>query len=291
MNLFCNIWYTFCYTKQIMKRTLLLLFLIMPSVLHAQTISGTREGNYSGFFGTIMRPEKLVVDLMLVQDTILTGSSHLYYSSGKYEHYRVTGVFNPKDSIVHFSEDSTISKNISETCLGNYTMKLSVRDSILRMDGRWKDNSDNFVLLRCPSTGAWLEKKVRKQERSEVSRKDANLDRKAEIQRLIEVGQDEKDSIKIELVDNAQIDNDVVSVYLNDSLVLHKLKLTAVPATFYLTLQKGAEICRIKMAAESMGSIPPCTALMWVSTKKNKYSVELSSNFGNNGTLELFLKD
>jgi len=275
-----------------MRRTLLFLFSIMPCVLHAQAISGRWEGNYSGVFGTVMRPEKLLVDLMLVQDTLLTGTSHLYYSGGKYEHYRVSGVFNPIDSTVFFSEDSTISKNIGETCLGNYSMKLSVRDSTMRMAGRWKDNSNGFILLRCPSSGVWLEKKVPKQKQAKIiSGKDANLERKSEIQRLIEVGQDEKDSIKIELVDNAQIDNDVVSVYLNDSLVLDNLKLTAVPATIYLTLQKDIEICRIKMAAESMGSIPPCTALMIVSTKKNRYEVTLSSNFGNNGTLELFLKD
>jgi hypothetical protein len=273
-----------------MKQIILLLFTAISSAASAQNISGKWEGNYTGFFGTIMRPQKLVVDLMITHDTIVNGSSHLYYNNGGYEHYRVTGVYRPGDSTIFFSEDSTIGKNIGATCLGDYSMKLSIRDTLMRFDGRWKDNSDDFVLLKCPTSGVWLERKIPRSH-PVAAKKDPNLDRKSEIQSLIEIAREERDSIKIDLLDNAQIDNDVVSVYLNDSLVLHKLKLTAAPATFYLTLKKGMEICRIKMAAESMGSIPPCTALMVVSTKNNRYNVTLSSNFGNNGTLELFLKE
>jgi len=270
---------------------LLLFCFLLPVFSSAQNISGKWEGNYSGFFGTIVRPEKLVVDLMISQDTVITGSSHLQYSSGGYEHYRVTGVYRPKDSTVFFSEDSTIGKNIGATCLGNYSMKLIIKDSVMRLQGKWKDNSDDFPLFKCPTSGVWLERKIPKNERKLPPKKDKNLERTAQIQKLIEIAQDEKDSIKIELLDNAQIDNDVVSVYLNDSLVLNKIKLSSKPAAFTLTLQKGMEICRIKMAAESMGTIPPCTALMIVSTNRNRYEVALSSNFGNNGTLELFLKE
>jgi len=286
----CNVWYTFCDKPLYMKRAVLF-FLLMPGFLQAQTISGKWEGNYSGFFGSIMRPEKLIVDLMVTRDTVITGSSHLYYSGGRYEHYRVTGYFNPADSVLFFSEDSTISKNIGETCLGNYKMTLRAGNGVLRLDGRWKDNAKGEGFLRCPSSGVWLEKKMQEPTVPKVTKKDLNLERKAAIQSLIEIGAEESDSIKIELLDNAQIDNDVVSVYLNDSLVLQKLKLTARPAAFYLTLGKDAQICRIKLAAESMGSIPPCTALMTVSTRKKRYEVTLSSDFGNNGTLELFLKE
>lgn len=273
-------------------RLILLLFLLTGSVLTgAQTVSGRWEGNYNGVFGSIMKPEKLIVDLMVTDDTLLTGTSHLYYASGNYEHYRVTGYYHSSDSTVFFSEDSTISKSFSETCLGDYTLKLTVHDSVMRLSGRWRDNSSQFVLLRCPSSGVWLERKLPMQKPLPSSKPDKNLSRKAQVQSLIEVSSTETDSIKIELVDNAQIDNDVVSVYLNDSLVLSKLRLKATPETFYLSFPPDAALCRIKLAAESMGSVPPCTALMIVTTRQKQYRVLLSSDFGTNATLELFRKE
>lgn len=171
-------------------------------------------------------------------------------------------------------------------------MKLSIKGHTMRFDGRWRHDTKGFVRL-CPSMRVFLEKKLPDQEVAAARKKvlDPALERKGDIQKLIEVGVKEKDSIKIELLDNAQIDNDVVSVYLNDSLILHKKKLTAEPEAFYLSLNRSLELCSIKLVAESMGSVPPCTALMVVSTKNNRYNVTLSSDFGNNGILKLFLKN
>jgi hypothetical protein len=138
--------------------------------------------------------------------------------------------------------------------------------------------------------GAWFEKRVPLTPVATARPKDKILDRKEEVQKLLEISLDERDSIKIELVDNAQIDNDVVSVYVNDEPVLMKHKLTAQPAVFWISLSKASDIATIRMAAESMGSIPPCTALMTVTTKSHQYSVTLASDFGNTGMLKLFLK-
>ena len=121
--------------------------------------------------------------------------------------------------------------------------------------------------------------------------KDKILERKEQVQKLIEITPEEKDSIKIELVDNAQIDSDVVSVYLNDDPVLPKYKLSGTPAVLWISMNKNKNIVTVRMAAESMGSIPPCTALMTVITTKNRYPVTMSSDMGNTGILKLFLKE
>ncbi len=44
------------------------------------------------------------------------------------------------------------------------------------------------------------------------------------------LGQDELDSIKIQLIDNTQITSDTVSVYINDSMILPERRLTAAQA-------------------------------------------------------------
>ena len=192
------------------------------------------------------------------------------------------------------TEDSTIAVKLGalvDNCLGNYTLRLQQKGNKMRLEGRWRDNSDEFPLFRCPSTSVWLEKERPPANTEAPKPRDKNLERPAEIQSLVEISPGEMGSILIELRDNAQIDHDVVSVYVDDSLVIYKQKLTADPVVFTLRLSRSRALARIKMAAESMGSVPPCTALMSVVTPRNRHEVTLSSDFGQTGTLELFLKE
>lgn len=116
--------------------------------------------------------------------------------------------------------------------------------------------------------------------------------RETDVQSLLEISPSEKDSIKVEVYDNGEIDGDSVSVYEEDILRVNKKLITARPITFYVSLNKNVHpIVHLRMIAESLGSIPPCTALMIVTTKSKRYEVHLSSNFNKNATVELFLKE
>lgn len=116
--------------------------------------------------------------------------------------------------------------------------------------------------------------------------------RETDVQSLLEIAPEEKDSIKVEVYDNGEIDGDSVSVYEEQVLRINKKLITAKPITFYVSLDKKANpIAHLRLVAESLGSIPPCTALMIVTTRSKRYEVRLSSNFKKNATLELFLKE
>jgi hypothetical protein len=276
-------------------RALFLLFLLLQSgFAFGEDISGKWTGIYS--VGKEKdQPYKIVVELKVYQDSLLSGTSHLYYANGDNEHYAISGQYFSGDSSVYFKEDSfiTVGKNLDAYCRGSYVMKLSTGDGYMRFDGRRKPLGGAFGMEDCPTLNASLEKSIPKKlpAPKPVAVKDKNLERKEEVQKLIEITSEERDSIKIELVDNAQIDNDVVSVYLNDDPVLKKYKLTATPEVFWISMNRNLDIATIRLAAESMGSVPPCTALLTVTTSKTKYLVTLSSDFGNTGILKLFLKD
>jgi hypothetical protein len=120
---------------------------------------------------------------------------------------------------------------------------------------------------------------------------DKNLERKSDIQSLVEISNAEKDSILVELYDNGIIDNDSASLYLDDSMLLHKQFVSNKPISLYISLVKQRPLSKLKLAAESLGSIPPCTALMIITTKKKRYEVNVSSNFDSNGVVEFFLKE
>jgi hypothetical protein len=117
-------------------------------------------------------------------------------------------------------------------------------------------------------------------------------ERETDVQSLLEIDIAEKDSIKVEVYDNGEIDGDSVSVYEEELVRVNKKMITAKPITFYVNLNKNIHpIVHLRLVAESLGSIPPCTALMIVTTKTKRYEVHLSSNFNKNATVELFLKE
>ena len=271
---------------------LAILSLLNSLLMSAQDISGVWVGNYKpALFSTT--PEKLVVEIFVYNDSLITGASHLYYKNDQYEHYKIFGKYRKKESFIYFSEDSTIAVKLGfmeENCLGNYRMKLTSTGNLLQMTGRWEDNSTKQ--FRCPTTGVWLEKKSNEDSKQIDSRPaDEKLERRSDIQSLVEISNNEKDSILVELFDNGVIDNDSASIYLDDSLLLHKQLVSNKPISFYISLDKQKPLSKLKLVAENLGSIPPCTVLMIIKTKKKRYDVNLSSNFSSNGVVEFFLKE
>lgn len=268
------------------------LFLTNLEFASAQQISGTWVGNYGRSFLTT-RPQKLVVELSLSNDSVINGMSHLYYLNNKYEHYRISGVYHSKDSTIYFKEDSTIAVRLgafSTNCLGNYRMKLSFTDSTMRWDGKWRDN-DRFI-FHCPTSLVFLEKRLPNEKKMEMAeKKDTILNRSIEVQHLVEYSKEEKDSVLISIYDNGDIDGDSVSVYFDDQPLVSKKRISDKPLQFYVYLDPSVPTHKIFMAAESLGAIPPCTALLVIKTKKRRYEMNLSSNFSKNAVLEFFFKE
>jgi hypothetical protein len=267
-------------------------FSIIQLFLPAQDISGVWVGNYKPSFFTAT-PEKLVVEIAVYNDSLITGASHLYYKHQQYEHYKIYGVYKKNESTIYFSEDSTIAVKLGpmdENCLGNYKLKLTSTGNLLEMKGRWEDNS--VSLFQCPPSGVWLEKKIDKNiKQTDAAPKDNRLERRSDIQSLVEISDVEKDSILIELYDNGIVDNDSASIYLDDSLLLFKQFVSGKPISLYISLDKQRPMSKLKLIAENLGSIPPCTVLMLIITKKKRYEVNLSSNFSSNAVVEFFLKE
>src|SRR5690349_4948732 len=106
-----------------MKTALLLFITVLPSRIFSQNISGTWVGNYErALFAA--NPDKLVIEIFIYNDSLVTGASHLYYNNNTYEHYKIKGYYNKSTSTIHFSEDSTIAVKLEpliDNCMGNYT--------------------------------------------------------------------------------------------------------------------------------------------------------------------------
>ena len=105
--------------------------------------------------------------------------------------------------------------------------------------------------------------------------------------KLIEVSQS---NIKVDIYDNGQVDGDVVSIYLNEKQLVSSKMLTAQPITLQIKVDENEDVYDLIMFAESLGSIPPNTALMIVTTGTQRYEINISSNEQTSGAIRFKFK-
>lgn len=98
------------------------------------------------------------------------------------------------------------------------------------------------------------------------------------------------DSITLSLYDNGEIDGDTVSVFVNNELVVSKVGLRASAYKHTIAMQP-AEIIQLTLFAENLGSIPPNTGLLVITTNNERYQVHFSSTLNKNASIVLRRKE
>lgn len=91
--------------------------------------------------------------------------------------------------------------------------------------------------------------------------------------------------VRVRVWDRNEIDGDVVSLFFNDGLVKRNLKLKRRKKSFKLKLRPGSNI--LVMYAENLGDIPPNTAALEIKDGRKKRNVNLVSDNGKSGAVEL----
>lgn len=88
--------------------------------------------------------------------------------------------------------------------------------------------------------------------------------------------------ILIELYDNGEIDGDTVTVFHNNSIIANKRKLTDKPISINVRADEENTLHEFIMVANNLGSIPPNTALMVITTGGKRYEVFLTADNNKN---------
>lgn len=96
--------------------------------------------------------------------------------------------------------------------------------------------------------------------------------------------------ITIDLYDNGDIDGDTVTVYHNNELIISKAGLALKSTSFKIKLDASQPHHEIIMVANNLGSIPPNTSMMIVTTPERRYEVFISSSEEKNARVEIDLK-
>ena len=113
------------------------------------------------------------------------------------------------------------------------------------------------------------------------------VQRKNTVLKTIEV---DSKTIKVDLYDNGDIDGDVVSLYFNGKLLLSNKKLTDKAITLSLELDDAKGENELLMYAETLGTIPPNTALMVVTDEGSRYEVRITSDLEKSGVIRFIHK-
>lgn len=85
------------------------------------------------------------------------------------------------------------------------------------------------------------------------------------------------DSIELRFYDNAEIDGDSISLFLNDRLLFEHVRLTDKAYSVRLAVADIQDSADLTMVAENLGSIPPNTSYMVVMVEGRRHEAFLAS--------------
>lgn len=107
---------------------------------------------------------------------------------------------------------------------------------------------------------------------------------------LIKLIQTEAGEINIALYDNGEVDGDSVSIYHNNALLVAHARLSQKPLSFRIAVDATHPHHELIMVAENLGSIPPNTSLMIITSGNKRFEVFISSTEQKNAKVVLDLK-
>jgi hypothetical protein len=97
----------------------------------------------------------------------------------------------------------------------------------------------------------------------------------------------EGDSIELRFYDNAEIDGDSISLFLNDKMIFTHIRLTEKAYTVKLAAKDLQENNELTMVAENLGAIPPNTSYMVAIAGGKRYEAQLASTENSSAVIRL----
>ena len=95
------------------------------------------------------------------------------------------------------------------------------------------------------------------------------------------------DSIELRFYDNAEIDGDSISLFLDGRLLFEHIRLTASAYTIMLPTEAFADTAELVMVAENLGAIPPNTSYMVALSGGQRYEARLASTENSSAFIRL----
>lgn len=280
-----------------MRPIIFFIFLIMSGSVMSQNLTGIWRGKRTQVSGGCFPEYSMELQITYSGNNLL-GRAYNYYDKEQYTKILFSGKYNPQTKRMVIIESAVLTYNIPASCIPcikTYDLTWSLSSVEEALDGTWKGHEMGNTTA-CPPGNVHLTRQKESIFPIEIDQ-DENLrniqsgmnvlSRKKEVVQEFVV---EKPEIKIELYDNAEIDDDTVSIFLNNTLLLHKKRLTDKPLTLLISAFPNTDY-ELMMFAENLGKIPPNTSLMVITAGNKRYEARLSSNEEKNAVVRFRLKE
>jgi len=97
----------------------------------------------------------------------------------------------------------------------------------------------------------------------------------------------EGEFIELRFYDNAQVDGDSISLFLDDKLIFQHIRLSEQAYTIKLPVDQLKRVSELIMVAENLGTIPPNTSYMVAIVGEKRYETKLSSSENSSALIRL----
>ncbi len=277
----------------------------------AQQLTGIWSGKISRKAANYQGVENIEIQLYQTGKSLL-GYSYAFKDTSRFVLYRISGRRNKKTQAIQLNESGygyyVLPPNFFP-CEKQFKMQYYKIGKTQYLSGVWTGTGQDtscfpgeellVVLQKLKKPEYPLDRFVQKKITDYINKKQVAADtislpepeeiktnppptdstpteRKLDIQEIIRV---QDTTVQITLYDNATIDGDTVSVFVDKNPVLLNQLISAKPLTFTVTLKEPGKPVEIIMQAENLGSIPPNTAVMIIQAGQRRYEARLRSSF------------
>lgn len=185
--------------------------------------------------------------------------------------------------------DSTQNKENSAPSLSKSIVpqkKIEIPSVVTVPKNLQQENSNSKAILK-------VDPKLSQQQESNMGKKINNKEREKLTDRtrqFIQTIDVSGPSFRVEIYDNGEVDGDTVTIFLNEILLVPAKKLTTAPITLDIKIADDEDVYDLIMYAENMGTIPPNTALMVVTTNSKRYEINITSTKQTSGAIRFRVK-
>lgn len=304
----------------------ILLFLTSSSLLFNVCKSQNVSGNWYGV-GKVQMPgitNTYLTELVIKQKgNAITGELNYYFKDSLFTN-KITGIFNTvtrnliinQIPIIYYKSANT--KNAVDCMMnGDFILRVARTESVLMGDLL----SSSEFKFTCPTIQFKLKKFIESKDelneldvkQNEVNHVFTKSDTTKTFPKTQQVFPDfdikqtelftnrvkiftkeievDNNQLKLEFYDNGAIDNDSISVFVNNKMILQKSKLEYAPIRLDIKLDESLPYNEISMFAENLGQIPPNTSLLVIYDGNKRNDVLLTSDFTKNATIKLIRKN
>lgn len=259
-----------------------LLCVIVPA--HSQHLTGIWRGTRTQNPGGCFPEYSLELHITWMGDNVFMGNAYSY-DKDRFTKVNFTGRINPVTRRIVIIENAVLQYNVPANCIPcikTYDLVWSKAGDDERLQGEWKGHemgNDNLcqpgkILLTRQLQPVFPVDIFQPDSLQALQKKLQLAPREKEVVQSIQV---DTNHIKIELYDNAEIDDDTVTVFLNNTLLLYRKRLTDKPLILDVDVFPNTSY-ELMMYADNLGKIPPNTSLMIITAGKKRYEIRISSS-------------